>query len=229
MQRFLRRATPVVARSMVARSAAPMMMARPMAAAGLVTPMRFASLSQEMANELAEEEAREDKAACPATPADWAVEHDPKDAFFTLKRTYGDETLQVYCQLQVTDPELAEKGEEQTTTEHFPFTLIVNRNGKALDFTLTHIEGELVIDGVAHHDSQKLAADMSAEGFTRKERSYQGPGISELSEPVVDSIAQYLEDRGLGDDFAVFLAAYSYWTEQEHYQNWLRQVCDFTK
>ena len=229
MQRLLRRAVaPQLALRMSTRAVAPVMRsANIFGAAALTTPMRFASLSEEMADELASEEAREDKPTCPEVPENWSVHHKPTDAFFSMTRTYRDEELMIYCQLQVTDPEIAEKGEN--SEEHFPFTLLVNRGGKTLDFTLTHIEGELVIDGVSHHDSQQLAADMTAEGLTQKERKYQGPGISELSSEVVAAFADYLTERGVTDEFAVFIADYSYWIEEAHYHKWLKQIQEFTK
>ena len=197
-------------------------------------PVRFASeqhnLCDEAKNELAEEEAREDKTACPPTPAGWTLVRKEGETRFHMKKEHNGEVIECWSQLEVADPELVEKrvNEESNASEHFPFTILITKNGKTLDFTLTHMDGELVLDGMTYYDDPELARDFSAEGMSRKERFYQGPAIAELSSSLVSGMISFLETRGIDDDFAAFVAQYCYWLEQTEYENWLRKVAQFT-
>lgn len=209
--------------SMVRRTVVPAVAPFAMAA------MRHRSrLADEALREL-EEEQQEEKTPRPDIPAGWTLKHKAGESCFTLSKQYNDESLEVYCQLQVADPDIAERRRngDDSSMEHFPFTLLVTRNGKTLDFSLTHVDGEMVIDGLAHFASPAVASDMSAEGMARKERMYQGPTFAELHDKLVDSVAAFLEERGVDDDLSAFVASYSYWMEQQEYENWLRCVADF--
>jgi len=196
-----------------------------------LTTRRWAStLGDEAKNELTEEEAREDKAACPPTPPGWNLSRLEGETRFHMRKEHNGEVIECFCQLEVADPELVEKRVEQganAPSEHFPFTVTVTKKGKAMDFTLTHMDGELVIDGMTLYDSPALARDFSAEGLNKKERFYQGPAMAELNESLVQGMVAFLEERGVDDDFAAFVAQYSYWLEQTEYEKWLRKVVDF--
>lgn len=189
--------------------------------------MRFAAtLSQVARDELAEETSTEKEV--PQVPAGWKLERKQGEATFTMTKTHGDEKITVYSQLQVLDPEIAERRDEASAV-HFPFTVLITRNGKTLDFSLTHVDGELVVDGLAHYESPAVAADQSAEGQMRRERMYQGPTFAELSHSFVDGVVNYLEERQINDDLSTFVAQYSYWLEQMEYENWLKAIAEFTK
>ena len=229
----LRRAAPIAcARAMPALMAAAAAPSAPLLQPAMLGTRRFAStsLGEEAKNELSEEEAREDKAACPPTPAGWTLTRNDGETRFHMRKEHGNEVVECFCQLEVADPELVEKRvnqESNAPSEHFPFTVTVTKNGKTLDFTLTHMEGELVIDGMTHYASPTLARDFGAEGLNKKERFYQGPAMAELNSSLVQGMVSFLEARGIDDDFGAFVAQYSYWLEQTEYEMWLRKVVDF--
>jgi hypothetical protein len=185
-----------------------------------------AAAKEELDDELSNER------VMPQLPEGWTVSHKKGESRFSMTKKNGsDEQLTIICQLQVLDPEVAERrasGEAGDAVEHFPFTLHVVRGGKCLDFSLTHADGELVIDGMTHYESAAAAQDESAEGEVRKERHYQGPTFAELNSGFVDAIVDYLEARGVNDDLSTFVAQYSYAIEQQEYENWLRAVAEFT-
>ena len=183
-------------------------------------------LNSSLKAELQEELGRDDKSACPAVPADWTVNHNPNTNNFSLKKTFHDESLEIFCQLPIREPEIAEEG--KTSTEHYPFTMVVTKGGKAMDFNLSAIEGELVLDGIAFHHDAAVARDMTPEGLSKKDKSYGGPTIAELNGELVESFISYLEERGVNDSFAEFIEEYAFWMEQQEYEGWLGDVADFT-
>uniref|UniRef100_A0A7S1M9B5 Mitochondrial glycoprotein n=1 Tax=Neobodo designis TaxID=312471 RepID=A0A7S1M9B5_NEODS len=219
-------ARPVAA----AASAAALRVAQPVFAAPAFAAVRHASRLSAAAKEELDDELSNER-VMPQLPEGWTVQHKKGESRFTMTKKHGDEQLSIICQLQVLDPEVAERranGDAADAVEHFPFTLHIVRGGKCLDFSLTHADGELVIDGMTHYESAAVAQDDSAEGEVRKERHYQGPTFAELNSGFVDAIVDYLEARGVNDDLSTFVAQYSYAIEQQEYENWLRAVADFT-
>lgn len=197
---------------------------------GRTTPMRFVShaeLHDCASSELAEERSRTDK-NLPAVPQGWKLTHASGDSFFQMTRQFQDETHDVYCRLQPKDPEVAERANDQVV-EHFPFQFYVSKGKQTLEFSLTSVDNELVVDGVATFDDPNLAKDMSAASMSKRDHKYQGPAIHELDSRLVNSIIQYLDQRGVNDEFAQFVAEYSYWMEQTEYEGWLQNVANFAK
>jgi hypothetical protein len=192
---------------------------------------RYQSRLSAAAKEELDDELQNERAT-PKIPDGWSVSHKKGESRFIMKKKHNDEALTVVCQLQVLDPEVAERraaGEGSDVVEHYPFTLQVERNGRVIDFGLTFADGELVIDGMTHYESAAIAKDDTAEGDLRRERQYQGPTFAELSSTFVDAVVDYLETRGVNDDLALFVAEYSYSVEQQEYEEWLRNVVEFTK
>ena len=194
------------------------------------TQQRFVGhsrLNASLKAELQEEMSREDKTACPEVPPGWTIQHAPGSNFFTMKKTYQDETMEVHCVLPIRDPEILEEksGNHQ---EQCPFTLVVSKGGKAVDFTLTAIDGELVLDGIAFYNDAALARDMSPDAMNKKDTRYAGPALPELNEELVESFISYLEERGINDSFAEFIEVYTFWMEQQEYERWLADVAEFS-
>jgi complement component 1 Q subcomponent-binding protein len=177
--------------------------------------------------ELEEEESRPDKMSNPTIPAGWSLEHKAGESFFTMKKKYNDEILEVYCQLQVLEAEASEEGDTSGAQKHYPFILRVERKSRAMEYNLTCIEAELVLDGLTMYDDAAVARDNSANGLAVKERRYAGPTVAELNGTLVDSMIEFLAARGVNDEFAQFIAQYSYDLEQKEYENWLKQVVAF--
>lgn len=194
---------------------------RAMAAATTTSAMRFVShaqLNKVALQELDEEESRDDKEPQPEIPQGWDLKHTPGKAVFTMTKNYQDEKLEIECNLKDMEP----AGEGAQPPAHV--SLIVTKGGKALAFSLAVENNELVFDGVAHFP---VAAD--AKNEQKLVETYQGPQIGELSEAIVEAFLSYLEERGVDDALAEFIARYAYWVEQQEYEDWLKKVADFTK
>ena len=200
----------------------------PQFCAGQLRWASHAPLNRAVSRELQDEQSRQDRMEEPAIPQGWTLTHARGTSVFEMKKQFEDEVLEVTCELQVRDPAMAEARAAEEVKVHFPFTLLVIKGRDALDFTLTSIDNELVLDGVTHHNDVNLARDMSAEGQTKKDKRYQGPDISELDEELAQALIDYLLVRGVNDPFAEFIANYSWWLEQQEYEGWLSAVGKFT-
>lgn len=181
-----------------------------------------------MQAELEEEEKQAERAQTPTIPSGWELKHKTGDSYFTLSKTHHDEKLDVFCQLpdEARGAPAEDGGNEP---QEYAFTLTIDRRGKAMEFHVSAIDAELVINGLMMHDDVKTVTDHTANGTFAKDRKYHGPNVAELNAQVVDEMIAFLSSRGVDDDFAAFVGQYAYWKEQHEYENWLRQVTVFTK
>lgn len=62
--------------------------------------------------------------------------------------------------------------------------------------------------------------------FTDKFK-YQGPRFSDLDESVQTSFESYLESKGISDELAEFVIAYSEFKEEKEYRRWLDELANF--
>eukprot|EP00622_Pseudochattonella_farcimen_P000308 FR734766.1.p1 GENE.FR734766.1~~FR734766.1.p1 ORF type:complete len:178 (+),score=20.99 FR734766.1:259-792(+) len=63
---------------------------------------------------------------------------------------------------------------------------------------------------------------------TDEEAAYSGPEFDELDESLKDAFHEYLEDLGVNESLAGFIAMYSDHEEQKEYIKWLQDVQTFT-
>jgi complement component 1 Q subcomponent-binding protein len=193
-----------------------------MTAAPLTSMRMYATHSElrdALLSELKEEESNH-KMEQPEIPDGFTVNRAPGSAKFSLTKKFSDETLEVQCQLT---NEEAREGEE----EKAKMTLVVTKGSQALRFELASVENELVILEVAHFKDAAIAKDLSAKGAADRADRYQGPALHQLDEGVTNGFVSYLQDRGIDDQFASFIVQYSFWLEQQEYENWLGCVSKF--
>lgn len=191
------------------------------------------SLNDQTNSEIQGEESNNNEPE-PQVPAGWSVNHTVGTNYFTAKKSFGDETLNLYCPLRSPRATTAsrEAGNEHGEAAQ-PFSVLINRSGnKASMFVnLSVVGGELVVDQIRMLDGpvgENDALNFHREIGDKFAVSYEGPGIFELEEPFADPLFSFLEERGLSDDFAEFVALYAYHTEQREYINWLQKLATFT-
>jgi hypothetical protein len=190
--------------------------------------------------ELQEEQFRPELPPVPTIPRGWTFEHTPGHSYFTLKREFESdrgviEQLRVRCQLEIKDPEKTYRQDdgERDEPEHFTFTLLINKPKRApggLEFTCTSVDNELVVDGLAvHADDSSLenAWTRMPLNIAEREARYRGPYMKELDEDFMDELLAFMDERGINNAFAEFIAMQGHWTEQEEYLTWLRMVRAF--
>ena len=220
---------------MTSASAAAMSTATPIAAMA----RRYASSARETlrAQTLSEIQGEETQAAEPEpqVPAGWAVAHDLGTNFFTGKKSFGDESLELYCPLRSPKATAAERdaGREDGGAAQ-PFSVYIARTGKQTSMFVSRsvVAGELVVEQIRMVDGALAASqarDMHRGVGDKIGTAYEGPGIFELEEPFADPLFAFLEERGLSDEFGEFIALYAYHTEQREYVNWLQKLASFTQ
>lgn len=139
---------------------------------------------------------------------------------------------------------------EREEQEYLNFSLFMRKPRYpkgGLEFTLTSIDMELVLDSLVIHPTNEafetakacyqrdVSLRNSAEGpksngeARRIHRSrYGGPMLNELDDDLSDEILDYLDERGVNNAFAEYVLAQAYYYEQEEYLNWLRLLRKFS-
>eukprot|EP00759_Apiculatamorpha_spiralis_P026011 PhF_6_TR29213/c0_g1_i1/m.42739/K15414/C1QBP; complement component 1 Q subcomponent-binding protein, mitochondrial len=166
-------------------------------------------------------------------PKHWTYSHTPGTCFYLLKRTFNDEKIEIRSALDKKDPEATFRQEdgERVEGEHFLFTVLIRREGRGtLEFHLASIDNELVLDSlIVHQEDIVIESFMDLETLKVRQRRYQGPPLAELDEELMDELYAYLEQRGIDDVFAEFIADRGAKMEQEEYVRWLRELHEFSK
>ena len=94
-------------------------------------------------------------------------------------------------------------------------------------YAVTTGESGIYIEDVEFSaDSKMVTAEDSVSDFQRKSR-YLGPRFDELDEELQVSFGEFLEQRGLNDEFCNFAQEFAEWKEQNEYSRWLNNVKAF--
>ncbi|CAI4064621.1 hypothetical protein SKDZ_09G0960 [Saccharomyces kudriavzevii ZP591] len=88
-------------------------------------------------------------------------------------------------------------------------------------------EGSFYVDSATPYPSVDAALDQSAEAEITRELVYHGPPFSNLDEELQESLEAYLESRGVNEELASFISAYSEFKENSEYISWLGKMKKF--
>ncbi|GMF02170.1 unnamed protein product [[Candida] boidinii] len=83
------------------------------------------------------------------------------------------------------------------------------------------------VSGIANFDSARLALSDNAEDAAKRDLKYSGPPFGNLAEELQEGISNYLYNRGIDDQLAEFILAYSSVKENDEYINWLEKMTKF--
>ncbi|ORC88014.1 uncharacterized protein TM35_000192580 [Trypanosoma theileri] len=195
----------------------------------------------------------------PIVPTGWKLEHQLNSNRFDLRKTvnirdFGREELHVIALMEVKQYEGTYRMDngEREEEEYLFFSLFVQKERfpGGLEFGLTSIDMELVMDSLAIHSNQEdldVARDslLSTSNLIdspkkhgqkrnldcrrRRDRRYRGPMLNELDDDFSDEILDYLDERGVNNGFAEYIMAQAHFFEQEEYLNWLRLLRQFAQ
>jgi hypothetical protein len=195
-----------------------------------------------MNRELIEEGLRPERPPEPQVPRGWTVHHTVGTAEFWVTRMYENdvgtlEELRARCSVEIKDPERTFRQDdgEREEPEHFNFSVFASKPKKGADvggieFSLTSVDGELVLDAMAIHNTRAdlvVAMTRDVKCVTDRDSRYRGPYISELDEDFADEIMNYLDDRGVHNTFAEFIMNQAHTTEQLEYEHYLKIIRAF--
>lgn len=152
----------------------------------------------------------------------------------TLTQSNAKEVVEVVfdCQDEVEDeeemPDFENEGEEHDEAEDdemgpgigVKFHVTVSQKGGEGDKVVFYcVAGQQV----SVENVQFLPAGKSIEDTTL----YHGPLFDKLSDSLREATLGYLADRGVDDDMAFFVMAYSENKEQREYVHWLKKMMAF--
>ncbi len=191
--------------------------------------------------EVLEEDRRPDRPPCPTVPKGWILSHDPKNNYFSLfKRVELEdnnvEEYRIFSAFEVKDPEVTYRlsDGERDENPHYTFSLFISKpksqHTGGVEFTLTCVEQELVLDAIAVHSNKEALEDAWTRSFKAQERMknrYRGPYVNELDDDFADEIINYLDDRGINNAFAEYMTAQTIFSEDQNYYYWLQLLRQF--
>jgi complement component 1 Q subcomponent-binding protein len=109
-------------------------------------------------------------------------------------------------------------------------TVVIEKPTKspgALSIECTAQDGAIIIDNVHFYLDSKQAFASSPEASHARVDAYPGPSFSTLDEDLQVLIEQFIEERGISQNLAVFIPDYIDFKEQKEYQRWLKNVKGF--
>lgn len=97
----------------------------------------------------------------------------------------------------------------------------------SLELLMNLQEGSFYVDSVTPFKTAQEALDQSADAEVKRELVYHGPPFSNLDEELQESLEVYLESRGVTEELASFIGAYSEFKENQEYIQWLNNMKQF--
>ena len=107
--------------------------------------------------------------------------------------------------------------------------LISRPNKGALRINLVTDSGEFRIESVAHLPSADIPEAQIADAPSSSEKLYSGPQFPQLDEELQALLENYLNERGIDTQLAMFIPEYIDVKEQKEYLRWLEQVRKFVE
>ncbi|CAN3360571.1 mitochondrial acidic protein Mam33p [Diutina catenulata] len=164
-----------------------------------------------------------------------------------LVKEKGDETIRIFFDIdEVTDIPMGQTAEgEQAFEDDFDAqadsldSLLCNikvlvekpsqNDGLFINLFLQNTENSFMIDFVNYqNDVQSFLKDqiLAKNEFIDKVK-YQGPRFSDLDESLQVEFENYLAAKGLDDELADFIVAFSEFKEENEYRTWLSNLAKF--
>ncbi|GHJ84386.1 hypothetical protein NliqN6_0788 [Naganishia liquefaciens] len=156
----------------------------------------------------------------------------------TLERHFGNEKLKLTFSISDLDnpPDTSDLATEESPEASAPemtfpvrASLNITKSGSsgALVMDLLVEDESFIIDNTSFYSDKSLAEDMTAEGDWKRRGTYVGPRFDHLDEEVQSQFEQFLEERDVNANLAMFIPLYCEYKEQKEYVSWLGNVKKF--
>lgn len=160
-----------------------------------------------------------------------------------LVKKIGNETLHIYfdvlrisqisyqfkqMQDQVEDAEYL--NEDVADLAHADVNVVIVKDNAAtgFDLSLSLIDSSFSVAAITNFADATIALSDSPEAGAVRDLKYSGPEFSNLAEELQEAINQYLHSRGVDNNLAEFILAYSGVKENNEYLDWLQNLNKFT-
>jgi hypothetical protein len=195
-----------------------------------------------MRRELDEEKIRDFLPPKPDIPHGWELTHTPNSNRFDLNKSVEirngcTEHMHIIALMEIKQPETTYRMDtgERDEEQHLTFSLFVKKlrqPGGGLEFMLTAIDSELVLDNITiHADNEQfeLAKRVDQRSIAQRNRMYRGPMLTELDEDLFDCFMDYLDERGVNNAFAEYIMSQAQYLEQAEYEAMLENLMVFSR
>ena len=96
------------------------------------------------------------------------------------------------------------------------------------DLSLSLVDQSFSVQAITNFNNVETALSDSPEASAERDLKYSGPEYSNLAEELQEAINQYLMSRGINNELAEFILAYSGVKENNEYLDWLENLKKFT-
>lgn len=172
----------------------------------------------------------------------WKISDKPGFDEVALDRDFGNEHITVLFSVGDIDtsgpleenedgsPAEMDGPPEQPENPPFPVRIsatITKPSGGALMLDGFVQDGEVNVDNIAFYKTKELATRMDAEIDFQRRGFYLGPQFETLDDNLQGQFMQFLLERGIDTNMALFIPNYAEYKEQREYCGWLSNVQKF--
>lgn len=178
----------------------------------------------------------------------WSIEDKSGADEVALTRRFGNEHIKVLFSIadidnspeNENDPEheegeeaaaaepAEESEEDDSSSESLPIrTAITISKGAgqgAMTIDAVAQDGVFLVDNISLYKDEKLATDLTSEADWSRRGLYMGPAFDHLDEALQTDFENFLEERGIDSNLALFIPDLAEYKEQKEYVQWLENV-----
>ena len=162
------------------------------------------TLADLVKREVDQEKANLDQTEIPV-PAGFQLQDKSGSTMIVLKSNYEDEVITVQASIPP-------KMEFDTPYEQLSiaFDVLVEKKTGVMEFQCSTAEMGFDVDSLAIFDEKekKIAKEESAEADHQRDMKYRGPALEDLEGELQESIAEFLEVRGVTEEMARYIQKY---------------------
>lgn len=160
-----------------------------------------------------------------------------------LVKKVGDETLHIYfdvLRISQTSYQLKQMQDQMEDSEYLDeevadmahadvnVVIVKGKSATGFDLSLSLIDSSFSVAAITYFEDASIALSDSPEAGAIRDLKYSGPDFGNLAEELQEAINQYLHSRGLDNNLAEFILAYSGVKENNEYLDWLENLKKFT-
>ncbi|CAN7020937.1 hypothetical protein IGI04_022312 [Brassica rapa subsp. trilocularis] len=151
----------------------------------------------------------------------FTVDERPGEQWVSLRRKFGD-TEDIKIEATMFDGSVpsskSTSGDPEDIQLHITFVVNIFKDGQTLEIMCS-----------AWPDTIQISKFFVRKSSKNSPNAYVGPEFEEMEDELQDSVYQFLEERGISDDLAVFLHQYMKNKDKAEYIRWMETVKSYVE
>ncbi|XP_013641693.2 uncharacterized protein At2g39795, mitochondrial [Brassica napus] len=151
----------------------------------------------------------------------FTVDERPGEQWVSLRRKYGDKE-DIKIEATMFDGSVpsskSTSGDPEDVQLHITFVVNISKDGQTLEIMCS-----------AWPDTIQISKFFVRKSSKNSPNAYVGPEFDEMEDELQDSVYQFLEERGISDDLAVFLHQYMKNKDKAEYIRWMETVKSYVE